>query len=62
MPDWKTSRREFLNSKKFDKIGIFIHNKNEHSNKLLTILLKNCDLFSKHYNILVMPHLDKKNK
>ena len=53
---------EFLNSKKFDKIGQFIHNKNEHSNKLLTILLKNCDLFSKHYNILVMPHLDKKNK
>ena len=53
---------EYLDSKKFDQIGKFIHNKNEHSNKLLTILLKNCDLFSKHYNILVMPHLDKKNK
>ena len=53
---------EYLNGKKVDKIGKFIHNKNEHSNKLLTILLKNCDLFSKHFNILVMPNIDKKNK
>ena len=53
---------EYLNAKKVDKIGKFIHNKTEHSNKLLTILLKNCDLFSKHFNILIRPDLDKKNK
>ena len=53
---------EYLNSKKINKISKFIHSKNEHSNKLLTILLKNCDLFSKHFHILIKPNLDKKSK
>ena len=53
---------EYLDGKNTDKIGKFIHTKSEHSNKLLTILLKNCDLFSKHFKILIKPNLDKKNK
>ena len=53
---------EYLNNNQYDKIGKFIQTKSEQSNKLLTILLKNCDLFSKHFNILVMPNIDKKNK
>ena len=53
---------EYLEGKSSDKIGKFIHTKSEHSNKLLTILLKNCDLFSTHFKILIKPNLDKKNK
>ena len=52
---------EYLNNKQF-KIGKFIHSKSEHSTKLLTILLKNCDLFSYHFHILIKPYLDTKNK
>ena len=52
----------YLNSKNIGKIGNFIHTKNQHSNKLLTILLKNCDLFSKHFKILIKPNLDKKSE
>ena len=53
---------EYLKSKKDHKIGKFLHSKNEHSNKLLTILLKNCDLFSRHFDILIKPNLDMKDK
>ena len=53
---------EYLNEKNINIIGKFIHHKSDHSNKLLTILLKNCDLFSKHYNILIRPNIDKKTK
>ena len=51
-----------LNLNDINNIGKFIHSKSEHSIKLLTILLKNCDLFTKHYHILIKPNLDKKNK
>ena len=53
---------EYLNNKKTKKIGKFIHTKSDQSNKLLTILLNNCDLISMHFNILVKPNLDKKSK
>ena len=43
---------EYLNQKKPEKIGKFIQYKNEHSNKLLTILLKNCDLFTKTFQTI----------
>ena len=43
---------EFLDDHNNTKIGDFIQTKSEHKNKLLTILLKNCDLFTKHYNLL----------
>ena len=53
---------EYLKSKKVHKIGKFLHSKTEHSNKLLAILLKNCDLFSRHFDILIKPNLDIKGK
>ena len=53
---------EYLNQKKPEKIGKFIQYKNEHSNKLLTILLKNCDLFTKHFKLLIKPKLGQKIK
>ena len=40
----------------------FIITKNEHSNKLLVIIFKNCDLFSKHFDILIKPEVDIKSK
>ena len=40
----------------------FIINKSETSNKLLIIIFKNCDLFSKHYDLLIKPKLDQKSK
>ena len=43
-------------------IGNFIHSKSEHSLKLFTILVKNCDLFTKHFNLLIKPNLNKKDK
>ena len=51
-----------LDNININNIGNFIHSKSKHSIKLFTILLKNCDLFSKHYHILIKPNLDKKNK
>jgi len=44
------------------KIGKFIHANSEHSNKLFSIILKNCDLITKHYKILIKPSLDEKSK
>ena len=51
---------EYLKDK--NNIGFFIHSKSEHSLKLFTILIKNCDLFTKHFNILIKPNLNKKDK
>jgi len=55
---------EYLDNfhKKNVKIGKFIHANSEHSNKLFSIILKNCDLITKHYKILIKPSLDKKSK
>ena len=53
---------EYLNSRKVGEIGKFIHSKNEHSNKLLSIIFKNCDLMTRHYKILIKPSLDKKSE
>ena len=53
---------KYVNNKKEKEIGKFIHAKNEHSNKLLSIALKNCDLMTKHYKILIKPSLDKKSE
>ena len=61
---------EFLDKRRINKndlnkteiIGKFIHTKNDHSIKLFTILLKNCDLITKHFDILIKPNLDKKSK
>ena len=52
---------DYLNDTKKD-IGKFIHAKSEHGNKLLSIILKNCDLITKHYKILIKPSLDKKSE
>ena len=51
---------EYLNGHK-KEIGKFIHAKSEHSNKLLSMILKNCDLITKHYKILIKPTLDEKS-
>jgi hypothetical protein len=40
----------------------FIITKSEYSNKLLIIIFKNCDLFSKHYELLIKPEFDQKSK
>ena len=40
----------------------FIITKSEHSNKLLIIIFKNCDIFSKHYDLLIKPEIDEKSK
>jgi hypothetical protein len=40
----------------------FIVTKSEYSNKLLIIIFKNCDLFSKHYELLIKPEFDQKSK
>ena len=53
---------DYLNNKRGKEIGKFIQYKNDHSNKLLSIALKNCDLITKHYNILIKPSLDKKSE
>ena len=55
---------EYLNNanKNNIEIGKFIHAKSEHSNKLFSMILKNCDLITKHYKILIKPNLDKKSK
>ena len=42
------------------EISKFIHVKSEHSVKLLSIVFKNCDLFTKHFKILIKPNLDDK--
>ena len=43
-------------------LGKLIITKSDHSNKLLTIIFKNCDLLSKHFNILIKPELNTKSK
>ena len=53
---------DYLNNKREKDIGKFIHSKSDHSSKLLSIVLKNCDLLTKHYNILIKPSLDKKSE
>ena len=53
---------EYLKNNKYKQIGRFIHAKNDHCNKLLSIVLKNCDLMTKHYKILIKPNLDKKSE
>ena len=55
---------EYLENKnlKINNINSFIHSKSDHSIKLLTILSKNCDLFYKHFNLLIKPNLNKKDK
>ena len=40
----------------------FIITKSSHSNKLLVIIFKNCDIFSKHYDLLIKPEADTKSK
>ena len=52
---------EFLNNRK-KEIGKFIHAKTDHGIKLFSIVLKNCDLLTKHYKILIKPSLDKKSE
>ena len=52
---------DYLNNPK-KEIGNFIHVRNEHSVKLLCIILKNCILFTKHFKILIKPDLDEKNE
>ena len=36
--------------------------KSEHSNKLLIITFMNCDLFSKHFELLIKPEIDQKSE
>jgi len=52
---------DYLNGTK-KEIGKFIHAKSEHGNKLLSIILKNCDLITKHYKILIKPSLNEKSE
>ena len=40
----------------------FIITRSEHSNKLLIIIFMNCDIFSKHYDLLIKPEFDQKSK
>ena len=40
----------------------FMITKSEHSNKLLIIVIKNCDIFCKHFDLLIKPELDVKSK
>ena len=40
----------------------FIITKSQHSNKLLIIIFKNADIFSKHYNLLIKPEVDTKSE
>ena len=51
---------ESLEKKNFSEK--FLITKSEHSNKLLTIVFKNCDLFTKHFDLLIKPELDQKSK
>ena len=41
---------------------IFINKTTNHSKKLLTIIFKNCDIITKHYDLLIKPELDQKSK
>ena len=52
---------EGLESKK-EFAGKFIITRSEYSNKLLIIVFKNCDIFSKHYDLLIKPKIDQKVK
>ena len=52
---------EYLDNNK-KKIGKFIHVRSDHSVKLLSIVLKNCDLFTKHFKILIKPSLENKSE
>ena len=52
---------EFLNSDE-EEVGKFIHSKSDYSCKLLSMILKNCNLISKHYKILMKPNLDKESE
>ena len=40
----------------------FIISKSDYSNKILMIIFKNCDIFSKHYDLLIKPEFDQKSK
>ena len=53
---------ERLENEKDISSSKFIITKSEFSNKLLIIIFKNCDLFSKHYDLLIKPELDQKSK
>ena len=44
------------------EIGKFINVKSEYSVKLLSIVFKNCDLFTRHYRLLIKPNLDDKSE
>ena len=48
------------NNKK--EMGKFIHVRSDHSIKLLSMVLKNCELFTNHFKILAKPGLDEKNE
>ena len=58
----ENNHREKKEELKNNKISLFIHSKSAQSIKVLTILSKNCDLFSKHFNILIKPNMNKKDK
>ena len=49
-----------INQKEFKEK--FIITKSEHSNKLLVIVIKNCDILCKHFDLLIKPELDVKSK
>lgn len=52
---------EYLNNNK-KELGKFIHARSEHSVKLLSIVLKNCELLEKHFLLLIKPSLDEKTE
>ena len=41
---------------------IFIINTTNHSKKLLIIIFKNCDIITKHYDLLIKPEVDQKSQ
>ena len=51
---------ESLENKNFSEK--FLITRSEHSNKLLCIIFKNCDLFTKHFDLLIKPEVDQKSK
>ena len=52
---------EYLDSDK-KEIGKFIHVRTDHSVKLLSMVLKNCDLLTTHFKLLIKPSLDDKSE
>ena len=53
---------ESLENNKNILSGKFIITNSAHTNKLLVIIFKNCDIFSKHYDLLIKPEIDQKSK